>query len=396
MWVEKYRPEGLDEYRGASNQKKEIQEWLENWEKGDNPVLLHGQAGTGKTSMVEALAKDYDRELVETNASDVRTKKKLKSELKEATRQQSFLGKQKVILIDEVDGMGRADRGGTSELLDIIDDSRFPVVLTANNAYASNIQSIRNRAKLIELGSVHTNSINAHLKQILENEGVKYDKRAVKRIARGSGGQMRSAINDLEAAALGKDKLEKEDLEVLSQRDNRQEIFDSLKVIFKTTTPSNAKQATQNLDEDADTFLQWIRENIPREYKKPGDVAEAYKQLSNADLFNGRIMKRQNWKLLKYVYFFSSVGVALSKDEKYDGWTKYQYPGKIKRMGQSHAARNRMDSIASKLSEKMHISKREAKRSLPFLAEVLEDNPDLAEDFDFDEKEVDFVKKFSA
>jgi len=396
MWVEKYRPEGLDEYRGASNQKKEIQEWLENWEKGDNPVLLHGQAGTGKTSMVEALAKDYDRELVETNASDVRTKKKLKSELKEATRQQSFLGKQKVILIDEVDGMGRADRGGTSELLDIIDDSRFPVVLTANDAYASNIQSIRNRAKLIELGSVHTNSINAHLKQILENEGVKYDKRAVKRIARGSGGQMRSAINDLEAAALGKEKLEKEDLEVLSQRDNRQEIFDSLKVIFKTTTPSNAKQSTQNLDEDADTFLQWIRENIPREYKKPGDVAEAYKQLSNADLFNGRIMKRQNWKLLKYVYFFSSVGVALSKDEKYDGWTKYQYPGKIKRMGQSHAARNRMDSIASKLSEKMHISKREAKRSLPFLAEVLEDNPDLAEDFDFDEKEVDFVKKFSA
>ncbi len=396
MWVEKYRPESLEDYRGASSEKEEIQKWLENWEKGDKPVLLHGQAGTGKTSMVEALAKDYDRELVETNASDVRTKKKLKSELKEATRQASFLGKQKIILIDEVDGMGRADRGGTSELLDIIKESRFPVVLTANDAYSSNIQSIRNKAKLIELGSVHTNSITAHLKRILENEGIDYDESAVKRIARGSGGQMRSAINDLEAVALSKDKLEVEDLDAISQRDNRQEIFDSLKVIFKTTNPQNAKQATENLDEDADTFLQWIRENIPREYKKPEDVAEAYDQLSNADLFNGRIRIRQHWKLLKYVYFFSSVGVALSKDEKYEGWTKYQYPGKIKRMGQTHAARNRIDSIAGKLSEKMHISKREAKRSLPFLAEVLEDNPELAGDFEFDDKEVDFIKKFSA
>lgn len=396
MWVEKYRPDSLQDYRGASNQKKEMQKWLQNWEQGDKPVLLHGQAGTGKTSLVEALANDNNMELVETNASDVRTKKKLKTELKEATRQASFLGKDKLILIDEVDGMGRADRGGRSELLEIINESRFPVVLTANDAYASNIQTIRNKAKLIELGSVHTNSINAHLKEILDNEGIKYDKSAVKRIARGSGGQMRSAINDLEAVALGKDKLEVEDLEAISQRDNRQEIFDSLKIIFKTTNPQNAKNATNNLDEDTDTFLQWIRENIPREYKKKEDVAEAYRQLSNADLFNGRIRSRQNWKLLKYVYFFSSVGVALSKDEKYDGWTKYQYPGKIKKMGQSHAARNRMDGIASKLSDKMHISKREAKRSLPFLAEVLDDQPEMSEELELDDKEVDFIKKFSA
>lgn len=395
MWVEKYRPESLEDYRGASNEKKELKKWLENWESGSKPVLLHGQAGTGKTSMAEALAHDYDRELVETNASDVRTKKKLKTELKEATRQASFLGKEKLILIDEVDGMGRADRGGTSELLDIIKDSRFPVILTANDAYSSNIQTIRNTSKLIELGSVHTNSINAHLKRILENEGIKYDKSAVKRIARGSGGQMRSAINDLEAVALGKDKLEVEDLEAISQRDNRQEIFDSLKIIFKTTTPKNAKQATENLDEDTDTFLEWIRENIPREYKKIDDVAEAYNQLSNADLFNGRIRIRQHWKLLKYVYFFSSVGVALSKDEKYDGWTKYQYPGKIKKMGQTHAARNTMDNISSKLSDKMHISKREAKRSLPFLAEILKDQPELSEELELNEKEIEFIEKFS-
>ncbi|MFQ3275449.1 MAG: replication factor C large subunit, partial [Candidatus Nanohaloarchaea archaeon] len=116
MWVQKYRPESLSDYRGASSEKEELKEWAENWETGDKPVLLHGPAGTGKTSLVEALANDLGYEMVETNASDVRTKSKLKTELKQATQQKSFFGGKKLILVDEVDGMSATDRGGTKEL----------------------------------------------------------------------------------------------------------------------------------------------------------------------------------------------------------------------------------------------------------------------------------------
>ncbi len=394
MWVDKYRPKTLKEYRGASSQKKELKKWLENWEIGSKPVLLHGQAGTGKTSIAEALANDYNRELVETNASDVRTKKKLKEELKEATRQKSFFGKEKIILIDEVDGMGRSDRGGSRELNKIIKESRFPVILTANDAYDTKIRTIRNKSNLIKLDSVHTNSIAAHLRKILENEGIEYDKSAVKRLARQSGGQMRSAINDLEQAALGKEKLTKEDVKKISQRDQEQDIFDALKIIFKTTTPQTASQATENLTEDADTMLQWVRENIPREYKKPEDKAKAYDNISKADLFNGRIIQTQNWKLLKYVYSFSTVGVALSKEEKYQGWTRYQYPSKIKQMGQTHSTRKQIDNIASKISEKLHISKTQFKKDLPFLKKQLQNNPDLAKQLELEEDEEKFIKNY--
>jgi len=394
MWVQKYRPESLSEYRGASNQKEELKNWAEDWEKGDKPVLLHGQAGTGKTSLVEALTKDLGYEMVETNASDIRTKKKLKEELKEATRQASFFGGKKMILIDEVDGMGRTDRGGTSELATIVDESRFPVVMTANDAYDSNIRSLRNKSKMIKLDSVHTNSIAAHLREILDAEGIDYEDGAVKRIARQAGGQMRSAINDLEAAAMGQEKLTVDDLEAISGRDSEQDIFQSLKMVFKTTTASTAEDATNNLDEDPDTFLQWIRENVPREYKKSKDVAEAYNWVSKADLFNGRIRRRQNWKLLKYLYKFSTVGVALSKDEKYSGYTKYQYPSKISKMGSSMASRKKMDSVTSKLSEKLHISRRDATNSLPFISILLEEDSELAESFGFEEDEVEFIQKF--
>ncbi len=394
MWVQKYRPESLDEYRGASNQKKQLKGWIDGWERGDKPVLLHGQAGTGKTSLVESLAKDRGYELVETNASDVRTKDRLKSELKEATRQESFFGGKKLILIDEVDGMSSTDRGGKQELQRIVEESRFPVIMTANDAYDSTIRSLREKSELVKLDSVHTNSINAHLKEILESEGIEYEQEAVKSIARRSGGQMRSAINDLESVALGKEKLTKEDLDALGYRDREQDIFEALKMVFKTSTASTANQATENLAEDPDTFLQWVRENVPREYQKPGDVAEAYDYVSKADLFNGRIRRTMNWKLLKYVYLFSTVGVALSKEEKYEGWTKYQYPSKIRRMGASRAARNTMEQIGSKVGERLHISVRESKQMLPFLALLLERDPDLQSQLELTDDEVDFIEAF--
>ncbi len=395
MWTEKYRPESLDEYRGASSEKKDLKKHVENWEQGDKAVLLHGQAGTGKTSLVQALANDLGYELVETNASDVRTKKKLKSELKEATRQASFMGGKKLILIDEVDGMsGNSDRGGVKEIGTIVDETRFPIVMTANDAYDNSIRSLRNKAKTIELGSVHTNSIAAFLRDILEEEGIEYEDGVPKRIARQAGGQMRSAINDLEAIARGKERITKEDMEVIGQRDNRQEIFDSLKIIFKTKNLSNANQATENLDEDADTMLQWIRENIPREYKRPGDLSRAYDWVSKADVFNGRIRRRMNWKLLKYVYDFSTIGVALAKEEKYKGWTKYQYPSKIKQMGQSQASRRKLDSISQKMGEKLHMSKKDVKADLPLYANLFRERPEIADSLELEDKEKEFLEKF--
>lgn len=289
---------------------------------------------------------------------------------------------------------GNSDRGGVSEIGDIVDETRFPIIMTANDAYDSKIRALRNKSKTIKLDSVHTNSIAAHLRDILEEESIEYESGAPKRVARSAGGQMRSAINDLQAAAMGQEKLLIKDLEFIGARNGKQDIFEALKIVFNTTTPSTAEDATNNLDEDADTFLQWIRENTPREYQKKQDVAEAYNWISKADLFNGRIRRRQNWKLLKYLYKFSTVGVALSKDEKYSGYTKYQYPSKISKMGSSRASRQKMDSITSKIGEKLHISGREAVRTLPFISKLIDEDKELEKEFNFEENETTFVKKF--
>jgi replication factor C large subunit len=97
---------------------------------------------------------------------------------------------------------------------------------------------------------------------------------------------------------------------------------------------------------------------------------------------------------MKYVYLFSSLGVALAKEEKYQGWTKYQYPSKIRKMGQSKAARNKLEEIGGKIGKKLHISIDESVQTLPFLAELIEEHPEVADQLDLSEDEVEFIEKF--
>ena len=165
-------------------------------------------------------------------------------------------------------------------------------------------------------------------------------------------------------------------------------------MVFKTENIDTARRATDNLDEDADTFMQWIRENIPREYKKSQDVEKAYDYISKADIFSGRIRRNMNWKLMKYVYSFSSIGVALAKEEKYDGWTKYQYPSKIRKMGSSRASRNKLEQIGKKIGTKLHISIDESVQTLPFLAQIIEDNPEVIDQLRLSDDEVEFIENF--
>ncbi|MDY6761478.1 MAG: replication factor C large subunit [Candidatus Nanohaloarchaea archaeon] len=395
MWTETYRPETLDGFKGSSSEIQEVRQWVKDWNQGDSALLLHGPPGSGKTALVHALANELGMELFETNASDARTKTAVQEKLEQAVKQRSFTGKQKLVLVDEVDGMGRSDRGGRKIITGLVDETRFPMVLTANDPYASGMQTLRNKCKTVELGNVHTNSIAARLREICEEEDIEYDDAAVKAIAQRADGDMRSAINDLESLAT--DTLTEGDVKELGYRETERDIFEALKIVFKTTTAATASDATDGVDEDYGTFVAWIRENVPKEYTKPGDLARAYTNLAAADLFRGRMEQRQDWSLLKYVYNLATVGVALSKEEKYSGWTKYSYPSSIRRMGQTRAARNRRDSIGRKMGEELHLSAATATDFIPFLQFLFQDEElreTLVRDLGLEEKEIEYIDEF--
>jgi len=75
-WVIKYRPKHVDEVVDQEEAKSQLLTWIESWLAGKVPskraALLYGPPGVGKTSLVEAIVRDYKLELLELNASDYR------------------------------------------------------------------------------------------------------------------------------------------------------------------------------------------------------------------------------------------------------------------------------------------------------------------------------------
>ena len=75
-WTEKYRPDTLKQVLGNGKAIEELRAWAASWEKGapiTGAVILYGPAGTGKTSAALALAREFDWDYIEMNASDART-----------------------------------------------------------------------------------------------------------------------------------------------------------------------------------------------------------------------------------------------------------------------------------------------------------------------------------
>jgi len=115
-WTEKHRPKRFVEVRGQDLALEKLKTFIKYFRIGKKAIILHGPAGTGKTTLAHVIARETNLEIFELNASDLRNKNKLREILKPAIEQQSLLRVGKIILVDEVDGISAADRGWLIEL----------------------------------------------------------------------------------------------------------------------------------------------------------------------------------------------------------------------------------------------------------------------------------------
>ncbi len=372
VWTVKYKPKNLKEFVNQQEAVDTFLKWIKTWKQG-KALLFHGPPGTGKTSLVEAYAKENNLEFIEMNASDFRTASDIQSVIGQSMLQTSLFKKSKLFLIDEVDGIaGREDLGGVGAIIKIIKESKYPCVLTANSPYDSKLRTLREHCQLVQFKKIHMFDMERKLKQICEKENIKTDTDILKQLAKRSDGDLRSAINDLETISQGKTSIEFKDLEVLGYRERETNVFDALKMIFKTKSALASKLSINNVDKDPEEIFWWIENNIANEYEDPIEIAKAFDALSKADLFRNWVSLRQYWRFKAYMIDLMTGGVTVSKKEMYRKFTRYQYPQNIMILGRTKGSRAEQKELLTKLSRQLHCSTRKLKiHYLPYFKIML-------------------------
>jgi replication factor C large subunit len=381
LWTEKYGPKSFDEVLGNIKIKDSIVEWTEEWLNGNTQkcMFLIGPAGTGKTTLAHLAAKEFS-EYIELNASDKRSYDIINNTIGEASASKSLYGDGlKLIIMDEVDGIhGTEDRGGTRAISKIIKEGHHPLIMMANDPYSKRLKSLKPKCNTLILRKVHTNSIVSLLKKICVKEGVEFEEHVIRNLAKRSNGDLRSAINDLEVIARGKEKITSEDLEFLSKKDDIVNIFDSVRTVLKSKNPRRIKDAMK-VDAEPSFILELIAENIPKEYEKVNELQKAYEMISLADIYLGRAFNTRVYTYWKYTYELMSLGVALSKDETYRKFSKFTNSSIFSMLSKSRSKRDLKDRVAEKMGEQLHSSKKVVKEQFPYM-EIMFQNDETAYD----------------
>ena len=204
LWVEKYRPTKLSEIINQTEIIGSLKALIKD--PTDMPHLLFsGSAGVGKTTTALCLsrqilgdyAKDYTLEL---NASDERGIGMVREKVKKFSRFAAMVDVPfKIIILDEADEM---TSDAQTALRRIIEDTakicRF--ILIANNV-SKIIQPIQSRCAAFKFTSVSEQDVIARLEEIAKKEKVKTDKKGLKAIYEYTDGDLRHAINLMQATA---------------------------------------------------------------------------------------------------------------------------------------------------------------------------------------------------
>ncbi|WP_247001436.1 replication factor C large subunit [Halosolutus gelatinilyticus] len=398
-WTEKYRPTTLSEVRGNNKARDQLREWAETWDDHRKAAIVHGSPGVGKTSAAHALANDMGWPVMELNASDSRGADVIQRVAGEASKSGTLTrggSGRRLVVMDEADNFhGNADYGGSREVTRVVKSANQPIVLIANEFYEMS-QSLRNACETIEFRDVSKRSIVPVLRDICRREDVEYEEEALEKIAENTSGDLRSAVNDLQAIAEETDRLTVDDV-VTGERDRTEGIFDFLDALIKEEDAQGALYASYDVDETPDDLLNWIEDNVPKDYEG-AELADAYEFLSNADRWLGRVRATQDYSFWRYATDNMTAGVAASRREPKGGWTRYGPPSYWSKLGRTKGTRNTRDAIAERIAEREGTSVATARREiLPFLAAMTHHckNRDLtvrmAAVYDLDAKEVSFV-----
>jgi len=208
IWVEKYRPQTIEDCILPQNVKKTFQDFLD---KGEVPnLLLSGPPGCGKTTVAKALCHELGVDVYVINGSDEgRFLDTVRNNAKNfaSTVSLSSTAKHKVIIIDEADNttpdVQLCLRAFTEEF---VKNCRFIFTCNYKNKI---IQPLHSRCAVVDFSikskdrpALAANFFN-RIKDILDQESVKYDPKVVVELINKYFPDWRRVLNELQRYSVG-------------------------------------------------------------------------------------------------------------------------------------------------------------------------------------------------
>jgi replication factor C large subunit len=381
-WPELHRPTRLTQLAGNVDTIRELKEWVQAWISGSpsrRAALLIGPPGVGKTASVGALSHDYDLELVEFNSSDKRNKGSIENQVWKAATQQTLDGRLRLLLLDEVDGLsGTSDRGGVGAILKIIEETVHPIIMTANDPNSPRLKDLLKICKVFKFEPIEPNEMVAVIREIALAHDSLFSDEVLEGIVDKAGGDLRAAISDLETLSVSGRTSD----EGLPFRDVRREVSDAFGRLFMTTDPETAKRVISELDIDYNQLLLWLEENAHLHLTTPEELDQGFEYLSLADLSLGRIWKRQNWKLLAYVYDFLAIGMSTSRKITPYRIVEYSQPSWPMLIWRGNRERDKESDFLLQIARIASVSKNRAAHAYKdAILEIVRQNPRLKDVF---------------